>query len=84
MRALGGKRWPVADAGTHVPPVAGLYAIHGGEDAWRDLNLPYQPTTPLYVGKSEDNLVRALRRQQHPATTDRQFHRPPVVRRAAP
>ena len=34
MRALGGERWPVTDAGTHVPPVAGLYAIYGGADAW--------------------------------------------------
>lgn len=58
MRALGGERWPVADADTHVPPAAGLYAIYGGADAWRDLDLPYQPTTPLYVGKSEDNLIR--------------------------
>ncbi len=58
MRALGGERWPVADAGAHVPPVAGLYAIYGGADAWRDLDLPHRPDIPLYVGKSEDNLVR--------------------------
>lgn len=58
MRALGGERWSVADAGTHVPPAAGLYAIYGGEGPWRDLDLPYRHMTPLYVGKSEDNLVR--------------------------
>lgn len=58
MRALGGERWLVADAGACVLPVAGLYAIYGGKDTWCDLDIPYRPATPLYVGKSEDNLVR--------------------------
>lgn len=58
MRALAGERWSIAEAADHVPAVPGLYAIYGHEAAWRDLELPYQPDTPLYVGKSEDNLVR--------------------------
>lgn len=58
MRALEGLRWPVAEAVNHVAPVPGLYAIYGHEQVWRDLGLPARAETPLYVGKSEDNLVR--------------------------
>ncbi|MHA6510744.1 GIY-YIG nuclease family protein [Tessaracoccus sp. Y1736] len=57
MRALAGQRWPVAEAVNHVTAVPGLYAIYGHEQVWGDLGLPYRAETPLYVGKSEDNLV---------------------------
>ncbi|MDF9278865.1 hypothetical protein P4U43_13830, partial [Arthrobacter sp. EH-1B-1] len=39
-------------------PVPGLYAIYGNAEAWAGLGLDPQPGTALYVGKSEDDLVR--------------------------
>ena len=46
----------------HVPPVPGLYAIHGSIDVWAQLGLDVQDGMPLYIGKSEGSLVeRELR-----------------------
>ncbi len=41
-----------------MQPVPGLYAIYGDAEAWVDLGLDPQPDSALYVGKSEDDLVR--------------------------
>jgi len=56
-QALRGKRWPVTEAPEHIPPAAGVYAIYGDRDAWGDLGYDYRADTPLYIGKSEDDLV---------------------------
>lgn len=58
LTALTGERWPVTHARDHVRPVPGIYAIYGDVDAWVDLGLDPQPQSALYVGKSEDDLVR--------------------------
>ncbi|MEZ7757069.1 hypothetical protein O5Y58_16255 [Microbacterium paraoxydans] len=57
IAALTGQRWSIVDAQDHVPPLPGLYAIYGHEQAWRDLSLDPQSGRPLYIGKSEDSLV---------------------------
>ncbi|GAB4098531.1 GIY-YIG nuclease family protein [Sinomonas halotolerans] len=58
LTTLSGERWPIMLAKRHVPPTPGLYAIYGDTTAWTDLGLDPEPNSPLYVGKSEDNLVR--------------------------
>ncbi|MDI2020002.1 GIY-YIG nuclease family protein [Paenarthrobacter nicotinovorans] len=58
FRALSGECWPIARAKERVRPVPGLYAIYGDTEAWIDLGLDPQQGSALYVGKSEDNLVR--------------------------
>ncbi|MFJ4027627.1 GIY-YIG nuclease family protein [Paenarthrobacter sp. NPDC089989] len=58
LRTLSGEHWPITRAKERVRPVPGLYAIYGNIGAWIDLGLDPQPGTALYVGKSEDNLVR--------------------------
>lgn len=58
LTALSAERWPVARARGHVRPMPGLYAIYGDAQAWEDLGLKPHPDSALYVGKSEDNLVR--------------------------
>lgn len=56
-QALSGPRWPVTETPAHIPPTAGLYAIYGDHDAWSDLGYDYRSDTPLYIGKSERNLI---------------------------
>lgn len=58
LTTLSGERWPIMLAKRHVPPASGLYAIYGDTTAWTDLGLDPQQDSALYVGKSEDNLVR--------------------------
>lgn len=58
LRALSGEHWPITRAKERVRPVPGLYAIYGDTEAWIDLGLDPQQGSALYVGKSEDNLVR--------------------------
>lgn len=58
LTGLSGERWPVAQARGRVRHVPGLYAIYGSAEAWADLGLAPQPGSALYIGKSEDNLVR--------------------------
>jgi hypothetical protein len=58
LTALSKKGWPVTQARAHVRPVPGLYAIYGDAEAWSDLGLDPQQGRALYVGKSEDDLVR--------------------------
>lgn len=55
--ALSGRRWPVTEAPDRIPRTAGLYAIYGDHDAWGDLGYDYRADTPLYIGKSEGDLV---------------------------
>lgn len=55
--ALGADRWQIIDAPAHIDPVPGLYAIHADSEAWRELRIDHRPGVPLYVGKSETNLV---------------------------
>jgi GIY-YIG catalytic domain-containing protein len=44
--------------GGHVPPSAGLYAVHADPSVWNDLALGTPPDArPLYVGKAEHSLV---------------------------
>lgn len=57
VEGLTAERWPVAEASGHVPPAAGLYAIFGDEQAWRDLQLEPRLNEPLYVGKAERSLA---------------------------
>ncbi len=48
----------IRDASAHVPAAAGLYAIYGDHDVWRELALGEAPDSrPLYVGKAENSLV---------------------------
>ena len=56
-QALRGRRWPVKEAPDHIPRTAGLYAIYSDHDAWGDLGYDCRADTPLYIGKSEDDLV---------------------------
>lgn len=54
---LAGVRHTDADAGDRVPKAAGLYAFHGDEHAWSDLDLsPAFDDQPRYVGKAEKSL----------------------------
>jgi hypothetical protein len=55
--ALTGDRWAIPEAVRQVPARPGLYAIYGGAQAWRDLQLDPAPETPLYVGKAERSLA---------------------------
>lgn len=57
VEVLSAERWAVAEASGHVPPTAGLYAIFGDEQAWRDLRLEPRLNEPLYVGKAERSLA---------------------------
>ncbi|WP_156386131.1 GIY-YIG nuclease family protein [Arthrobacter sp. Soil764] len=56
--SLSAAAWPVTLAEGRVRPVSGLYAIYGDAEAWANLGLDPRPDSALYVGKSEDNLVR--------------------------
>lgn len=58
LAALAGERWPVDRARSHISPVPGLYAIYGDTSAWAELGIDPRPASALYIGKSEDNLVR--------------------------
>lgn len=58
LLSLSAARWPVRLARGHVRPVPGLYAIYGGAEAWANLGLDPRTDSALYVGKSEDDLVR--------------------------
>jgi hypothetical protein len=58
MSALAGPGHKISDAPEHIPSAPGLYAVHAEPDTWRMLGLEgHDPKTPLYVGKSEDDLV---------------------------
>lgn len=54
---LSGHKYSILDAYVHVAPVPGLYAIHGSAEVWANLRLEHRMGVPLYVGKSESNLV---------------------------
>jgi hypothetical protein len=59
MLALAGAPMPLADAELHVPRRAGLYAIAAPGAVWGELGLGTPPDgRPLYVGKSESDLLR--------------------------
>jgi hypothetical protein len=48
----------IGEALGEIPSKAGLYAIYGGREVWRELGLGAPPDgRPLYVGKDEDSLV---------------------------
>jgi GIY-YIG catalytic domain-containing protein len=56
--ALAGPGLPIADAAALVPGAAGLYAVYGDREVWRELGLGQPPDgRPLYVGKAEDSLI---------------------------
>jgi hypothetical protein len=56
--ALTGASLVIGEALGAVPGEAGLYAIYGGREVWRELGLSAPPDRrPLYVGKAEDSLV---------------------------
>jgi hypothetical protein len=58
LYALTGASLVIGEALGAVPGVAGLYAIYGGREVWRELGLGAPPDRrPLYVGKAEDSLV---------------------------
>lgn len=48
---------PVESAAPHVPPVAGLYAIHATSAVWEEVGISHPGAVPLYVGKAESSLV---------------------------
>lgn len=52
-----GDRHSVEEAVSAVPPAAGLYAVHGDQNASRDLAISDIHDRPLYVGKAERSLV---------------------------
>lgn len=58
LAALSGERWDVAAAPAHIGPVPGLYAIYAPAAARSELGVSTSYAGPLYVGKSEDNLVK--------------------------
>ncbi len=48
----------IGEALGEVPSTAGLYAVYGAREVWRELGLGAPPDgRPLYVGKAEDSLV---------------------------
>jgi hypothetical protein len=58
LAVLDRPRLSLLDALPELPPVPGLYAIYGDQQAWRELGLgPDIGDGRLYVGKAEDNLV---------------------------
>lgn len=58
MRALAGPGHTIPDAPDHIPHAPGLYAVHTEPGTWGMLGLEErEPGIPLYVGKSEDDLV---------------------------
>lgn len=58
MRALAGPGHTIPDAPDHIPHAPGLYAVHAEPATWRALGLEERDSQiPLYVGKSEDDLV---------------------------
>jgi hypothetical protein len=59
LAALMQPQHHLAVAVPSLPAVAGLYAIYGSEQAWRELNLACADAanTALYVGKAEDSLM---------------------------
>ena len=59
LAALQSPRFRLQDALPTLPPKPGLYAIHGDEVAWTDLQFGAPSETQLlYVGKAEDSLVK--------------------------
>ena len=84
MTALAGPGHKISDAPDHIPSAPGLYAVHAEPDTWRMLGLEGRdPKRPLYVGKSEDDLVTrdlkthfAIERGQ---IHDRFVHSPSIV-----
>jgi hypothetical protein len=58
MGALAGPGHTIPDAHDHIPNAPGLYAVHAEPGTWGMLGLEgHDPEIPLYVGKSEDDLV---------------------------
>ncbi|MEQ6896562.1 GIY-YIG nuclease family protein [Microbacterium sp. KR10-403] len=55
---LNGERWRILKAAHHVLELPGLYAIYGNATAWLDLELEPELHRPLYVGKTEESLVK--------------------------
>ncbi|HVC07040.1 MAG TPA: hypothetical protein VND98_05590 [Solirubrobacterales bacterium] len=56
--ALGGPKFTLVEAASHVDDKPGLYALHGEAAAWSELRLGDPPDErPLYVGKAEASLV---------------------------
>ncbi len=48
----------IATAARTVPSRAGLYAVYGSREVWRELRLGRRPDgRPLYVGKAEQSLA---------------------------
>lgn len=57
LAALSGPGVEILKAAELVPAEAGLYAIFGGDDVWKELGLGPNPDgRPLYVGKAESSL----------------------------
>lgn len=58
MASLEGPGHKISEASVHVPSAPGLYAVHAQPETWRMLGLEAPGGgIPLYVGKSEDDLV---------------------------
>lgn len=56
--ALRRPRMSIPVAERRVPAKAGLYAVYGSRDVWRELRLGHRPDgRPLYVGKAERSLL---------------------------
>lgn len=51
------RGWSMDEAADHVPAHPGLYAIHAAPEVWAELNLQFDPSTPLYVGKAQKSLA---------------------------
>ena len=59
MGALAEPGHTILEAAARIPNAPGLYAVHGQPETWRMLGLEARgPGIPLYLGKSEDDLVR--------------------------
>lgn len=59
LSALHAPRFSLRDALPELPTKPGLYAIHGDELAWTQLQLDLpSEDLPLYVGKAEDSMVK--------------------------
>lgn len=58
LESLGANSETVSRANSTVPARPGLYAIHGDDDAWADLEIQRpDPSIPLYVGKAQKSLA---------------------------
>jgi hypothetical protein len=56
--ALLASPYAITEARDRVPRAPGLYAVHATATVWRQLGFEPRADVPLYVGKSEDDLVR--------------------------